>query len=502
MATSSKKIKDYFSSISNPSGGLSSLLSSYQNKAPASYLSSISPKVGLSSLLSGTTTKKNTTLPAIPDGPMSRIPVGPVASAAPTTAPVAPMVETPAAAAPVSRGTQAPAMASVGVVGQASQEQASQVPPNWLNADGTFKTPDQIAGEMGSALRATQGQGDIGTLAGGYFGGGEKTAEQLRAEATLINNTRNDIAVGESDPYGVASKSGIAYTPAELNAIEKAYAGIYDPAIATAFAKVEQKQIEDEVARKEAADIASDERNNAFDLEKMARQFEYDRALKQTPTPGSGTGSGSYSGTYVPGENPVVDAWAQRIFDGGAKITDIPASDKGLRNAVTIALQASGNDLAGRPTRTELGTRALEAAKQLREKMKERTGTSAVGGSRIFGGSLAVPGSEKANFVIDFQNLKDMLSLDGVRYLKGQGQVSDAERSILASAVTKLNLSQSDGEEGDFLATLDDIISTLDGSNPAFDSMNGSVQEDAGGLPVSMILNGQVLYLQPDGTYE
>lgn len=106
-------------------------------------------------------------------------------------------------------------------------------------------------------------------------------------------------------------------------------------------------------------------------------------------------------------------------------------------------------------------------AEELMRKFKAGEGTSAVGASRIFGGSLAFPGTAKSNLVIDFQNLKDMLSLEGVKYLKGQGQVSDAERALLANAITKLNLSQSEDE---FKSTLQGIIDTLSGNAPATDT--------------------------------
>lgn len=484
MATNDlkKRISDLFNPITNPGGGvpsnspLSAFMSAnksqapvFQNPAPVSPFqskSTISPYAQPAPVGTGAGTF---------GAPMS------VGQPAPRTAaaPVAPA--TPAYQAP-GGGSRAP-VGGQGATGATGAAQPA-VPPQWLNADGSFKTPDQIASEVGGALKGAHGVGDVGTLSLDQFGAQNKTAEQLEAEARGINNTRNDIAVGATDPYKVAADSGIAYTPAELHAIEQAYAGVYDPALNTALAKVEEKRKSDETAV-----------SQKFDLEKMEKQFGYDKALKQTVaggTAGSGSGgSGSY-GTYVPGANPAVDAWAQRIFDGSAKITDIPAAQKGMRDAVVIALQASGNTLSGKPTSTELGKRSAQAAKDLLQKVIDGQGTSAVGGSRFFtGGSLAFPGSDKAEFQIDFQNLKDMLSLDGTKYLKGQGAVSDAERALLASAVTKLNLSQGDGAEGEFAKTLKGIVTQLEGGG-----------DDTSALPPSMQLNGQTLYLQSDGTYE
>jgi hypothetical protein len=310
-------------------------------------------------------------------------------------------------------------------------------------------TPEEYANIM-----ATKAQGGVQSYASGAIAKPDQTIEELNRSAYGLNNAANDIATGATDPYGVASKSGIQYTPAELGAIESAYAGVYSPALSDVFTKIDLKQ-------KEAAS-ALEQKN---ELERMAKQFGYDKALKQTASysdthPAGGALS---TGAYVLGANPAVDAWAQRIFDGSAKLTDIPAAQKGMRDAVVVALQASGNDLSGKPTVTELGKKAKMGAEELMKKFTAGEGTSAVGKSRIFGGSLAFPGSDKSNLVIDFQNLKDMLSLEGVKYLKGQGQVSDAERALLANAITKLNLSQSEDE---FKTTLQGIIDTLSGNAP------------------------------------
>jgi hypothetical protein len=293
---------------------------------------------------------------------------------------------------------------------------------------GKVMTPQEWAVYLGN--KVPKGGLDVQNYAAGAIANPDQTKEQLNRSAYGMNNARNDIATGTTDPYKAGNKSGIAYSPAELSAIEKAYAGIYDPALSDVFSKLDTK------AKQEAADL---EQKNK--LAQMAKQHEYAMAEKGLTLGGTGV-----AGEYVKGANPAVDAWAQRIFDGTAKITDIPASQKGMRDAVVMALQASGNDLAGKPTVTELGKNALAGAQNLLKKFTDRAGTSAVGGTRIFGGSLAFPGTDKQNFVIDFNNLKDMLSLEGVKYLKGQGQVSDAERRLLADASTKLNLSQSEAE--------------------------------------------------------
>jgi len=484
-----KKISDFFNPISNPAGGFpinfpgSSAVSTPafmpkkavggggggswgpNNELAALYGGNPIPGYGYSAPVQ----KPKVVMPASPaPAGMSMAPVPTPASGTPGGAPrgVSP-VPTPAVPTPAA-------------------PTGNEVPKHWLKADGSIKTPDEIAADIATSMKGNQAAGDVGKLAMADLSTKPKTLEEMRSEAMRLNNTRNDIASGETDPYKVASQSGIAFSPSELSAIEKAYAGVYDPAITTVFSKMQAKQEADAAAAKEASDIAADERRNAFDLTKMEKQFGYDKALKQIPTPGQ-AGSGSFAGTYVPGENPTVDSWAKRIFDGSAKITDIPASEKGLRNQVVIALESSGNNFLGRPTRTELGIKAQEAVVSLIEKMTSGEGTSAVGKSRIFGGSLAVPGTDKSNFVIDHQNLKDMLSLDGTRYLKGQGAVSDAERALLASAVTKLNLSQS---EEDYKATLEEIRDTLNGTKFAAEEQALSNEMNPTAYVVGQVITG------------
>jgi hypothetical protein len=185
----------------------------------------------------------------------------------------------------------------------------------------------------------------------------------------------------------------------------------------------------------------------------------YATAKAKADVEGSGT-----TGVYKAGADQVVDSWAERIQSGQSKITDIPASQADLRNQVAVALAAMGNSLTGKPTTTEMGKAALATAKQLQGKITEGKGTGAVGASRFYGaGALTslIPGSAQFNLANDFKSLKSQLSLEGVKYLKGQGQVSDAERAMLAQAVTKLDLSQSEEE---FNTTLQGIIDKLEGN--------------------------------------
>lgn len=321
---------------------------------------------------------------------------------------------------------------------------------------GKIMSPQEYADFLAKRVNG----GSVPNYAGDVLTQGPQSAQQLTSTATDLSNQRNDIAVGASDPYEVASKSGIAYSPTDLQAIEKAYAGIYDPAIKDVFAKLESKQKEDASAL---------ELKNQLALQ--AQKHRDDISLKQT-APGVAS-SLTTSGTYTPGQNPTVDAWAERIFSGSSKITDIPAGDKGMRNAVTVALSAYGNQADGRPTTTEIGLQTLDAAKRLKEMFDAGKGTSTVGTSRLFGGGINAPGTDSSNFVNLFETLQANKSLEGVKFLKGQGQVSDAERLLLKNAMSELNLSQSEGE---FKKSLQRIIDKLEGN--AISTTSGTGQQE------------------------
>lgn len=345
-------------------------------------------------------------------------------------APTAPVVTPPAKKTPSSPSSPA------------SLDYSKYINPKTGQPYSPQEYADMVAGKITG--------GAVPKYAGDALSNPDQSAADLEKTGIGLNNARNDIATGATDPYKVGSKSGIQYTPEELAAIEKAYGGTFDPAINDVITKLTEKQKKDELAAQ-----------NEQKLKEMALQHKYDIELKKTPSGDSSSGGSSAGYVYTPGTDKVVDSWAQRIYDGVNKITEIPAGNKGLRDKVIVALTSLGNTLDGRPTTTELGKAALANAKDLLDKFDQGKGTSAVGKSRIFGGSVAVPGTDKSNFVNDFNSVKSQLALEAVKYLKGQGSVSDAERQILSQAATKLNLAQSEDE---FRSTLSNIINTLSGT--------------------------------------
>lgn len=105
---------------------------------------------------------------------------------------------------------------------------------------GEVMSPEEYAIYLGN--KVPKGTGQIPNYAGDAMTNPDQSASELTTRATNLNNARNDIATGTTDPYKVGSQSGIAYSPTELRAIEKAYAGIYDPALNDVFARLKDKQ--------------------------------------------------------------------------------------------------------------------------------------------------------------------------------------------------------------------------------------------------------------------
>ena len=137
---------------------------------------------------------------------------------------------TPSAASPIQPMVPAkPLFAPVPKVQGASPTQ--QPPSPYINPQtGQQYTPEEYANNLATKITLGKGTGDIPQYAGDYL------------TAATLNNARNDIATGTTDPYKVGNQSGINYSPSELKAIESAYAGIYDPAINSALARLDENK--------------------------------------------------------------------------------------------------------------------------------------------------------------------------------------------------------------------------------------------------------------------
>lgn len=129
------------------------------------------------------------------------------------------------------------------------QEEQLNIPPGLVNpVTGQLYTADEVINNIIKKIPMTNS--DIGKYAGDALAQPRQSMENLTDTARTLVNNRNDIATGTTDPYRIGKDSGIAYSPAQLAAIEKAYAGIYDPAINDVFNRIKQlEKLEEEYAK-------------------------------------------------------------------------------------------------------------------------------------------------------------------------------------------------------------------------------------------------------------
>jgi len=218
-----------------------------------------------------------------------------------------------------------------------------------------------------------------------------------------------------------------------------------------------------------------------FKLEQMNKQIEYSKSASTPVSVGAGsslidprTGRVIYKSPTAT-ENKL-DTSISEV--GGRKLlinnqTGQTIKDLGATGTVTkpeiikingIDYQVNADGSLSTPTTPEeaqkitaLQKEALSSAQQLMEYVKTNKGTSALGFTGVFG-TAKIPGTAAYNLSKQYDNLKSLLSLENIKYLKGQGQVSDAERRLLADASTKLDKGLPFKE---FKKTLVDIISVL-----------------------------------------
>jgi len=279
-----------------------------------------------------------------------------------------------------------------------------------------------------------------------------------------MNNTRNDIATGTTDPYKVGNQSGIAYSPQELKAIENAYAGIYDPAINDVFSRLKER--EDEEKARQAQESKKSDFDNELAL--MDRKFGYDSQLKTMG--GSGGGSGGGGGLFGP------NSFKEWTLAGGLEGT-----------GKTYAQHLSGENVGASylATTASQGKVAIANMLAIANSSKEIFGRTA---------SLPVPDFARSNA---FRNYRAQLE-----FLKGNiipaavtamreasktggalGQVSDKEGAFLAASLGALEMNQSPEQ----------VILQLQQINSSLSRWEDSVQENQ---VASSVLKS------PDGTQE
>lgn len=110
-----------------------------------------------------------------------------------------------------------------------------------------FKTAEEYGNYVATKIPVS---GDIPKYASDAMTAPDQSTTSLESTARNLNNARNDLAVGETSMFAGSDKTAggeqIIYSPAEKEAIRKASAGIYDPALNDVFARLKEKKTADE----------------------------------------------------------------------------------------------------------------------------------------------------------------------------------------------------------------------------------------------------------------
>jgi len=175
------------------------------------------------------------------------------------------------------------------------------------------------------------------------------------------------------------------------------------------------------------AEQAALKNKEGFSLGKDQTRYEYNSSTGQYEKIGGGSAS-TTSGTYTPGVDQNADAWVKYVQNGG-KITDVPDE---YQNAV-----AQGTTTQGKPQ--------SEISKQVSSVIDElllNPGLSRISGptDQLLGGAFGDAALAKNKY----NQLKGLLSLDNIKYLKGTGAISDAEQRLLANAASAIGRNLSD----------------------------------------------------------
>lgn len=281
--------------------------------------------------------------------------------------------------------------------------------PDTINpATGRRYTPEERAKMMNPPTPQTSGE--LGAYSYNSIVNPNPSVEDLTNQSRTLVNSRNDLATGTVDPYKIGAQSGIPYTAEELNAIEKAAAGMYDPAINSVLTKLEMKQKEDA--------LRSDQ---DFEMKKLAKQHEY--ALSEKSAGGGSVGTSPTS-------------YKEWMLAGGLEGTGKTYADY-LSGAAT-----------GPSFKSEVAQTGREAVKNMLK--------IAEGNKKIFGKSAAAPipnfarSDDFRNYSAQLDTLKGNIipaALTAMREASktggALGQVSDREGAWLSASLGAIDMAQS-----------------------------------------------------------
>lgn len=215
----------------------------------------------------------------------------------------------------------------------------------------------------------------------------------------------------------------------------------------------------------QAADTAG--KKEGFSLGKDQVRYEFNPETGSYEAVGLGGGSGAegMGGGYTAGSNPTIDSYIKAIQDGTAKISDIPDEYK------DVVMQ--GLSSTQKP-QSEISKQAVTVIGELLANPKL---------DRIFGPADQFVGGifgEAALAKNKYDQLKGLLSLDNIKYLKGTGAISDAEQRLLANAASALGRNLGNTEARKVLTQLRDDLTALQSQGGQTQGAGEIIQTSAG----------------------
>ena len=160
--------------------------------------------------------------------------------------------------------------------------------------------------------------------------------------------------------------------------------------------------------------------------------------------------SGVGGASYIAGADPTVDSWVKWVQSGG----DVGKVPEEYRNQVVQGISSTAKPQS-------------EISKQVVTTIGELLASPAL--SKIFGpidqfvGGLVGP--EAVLVKNKYNQLKGLLSLDNIKYLKGTGAISDAEQRLLANAASALGRNLYGEQARQELIKLRDGLSNIQGES-------------------------------------
>ena len=351
---------------------------------------------------------------------------------------------------PLFNGSQPPAQQGGGQGGQGYQSK-------YVNPEtGERYDPNDYSDMVAKRLTG----GAVGVAAGDAIVGDQNT-QQIQNTARNMNNARNDIATGETDPYGVGADSGIAYTPAELKAIENAQAGIYDPALQSVFSRLETKQKQDS------------QKDEGFTLSEG--QTRYD--AQGNVVAGGNNGSEEFDGVVSQEAKNLASA----IQADEYKMSDVKSAyGEDMQRQVL-------NQIAQNPKLNPMSSNALKGASTVVRDAKDAIarfdassaftdgdnpkGQSVIGANQRWINS-GIRGNDEWEIERLIQSVKDNVGIDALLNIKregsGLGQVPQKQLESLQGLVGRLEVSRDPAllrrDLVDVLGMYEDIMNSLGGS--------------------------------------